>query len=474
MNGSIAGQAREDWERARRRALWAAVVDTLTQRETQLLPLDEVKKRLQIQGSHYRGLQQVPLHQIIGSEGRYADFDRSFLPRSGTTAQRWMSVSNAQYQDIPLPPVELYKIGDVYFVKDGNHRVSVARQRGQYDIDAYVTEYEVDVPLDETVSPRDLLLKEEYSDFLRQTNLARLRPQQRVELSELGGYRQLIEHISTHRYYLGIERNAPVAPSDAVESWYDNVYRPVVEAIHKHDILRAFPGRTEADLYLWIMQHRAVLLEDIGVDPGPEVATLDYVQRFHPRSLLGTLGEALQAIAHAAGTLTEPEDTGYPAADAPSERAEADKLCTQVECELTNPADVARLQKHIEDHQAFLSAQWQRPVDREEAVRDWHANYYQPTAEAIHDQHLLSDWPGRTEADLYLAVMDQIEALKGAARAARLCERAAALHEHLWTAGTAQVNRFLGYLHQRLSPSSGDHLTAQPVAPEAPRDVSDA
>src|SRR3712207_3501707 len=118
-------RVRDDWDRARRKALWEAVVDALTDRSGDLVPLDELRSRLNIRGSHYRGLQHVPLDKIIGSEGRYADFDRRFLPRTYGTADRWMSIDKAQYTDIHLPPVELYKIGDTYFVKDGNHRVSV-------------------------------------------------------------------------------------------------------------------------------------------------------------------------------------------------------------------------------------------------------------------------------------------------------------------------------------------------------------
>jgi hypothetical protein len=429
-------QVRGDWDRARRQALWEAVVDALKNRSGELLPLEELRTRLNVRGSHYLGLQHVPLEKIVGSEGRYADFDRRFLPRKDQTASRWMSIDQAQYKEVPLPPVELYKIGDIYFVRDGNHRVSVARQRGQYDIDAYVTEYEVDVPLDSSFSMRDLLLKEEYSDFLDWTQLARLRPEQRIELSALGGYLDLINHINTHRYYMAQERNGPVTAEEAITSWYDNVYRPVIEAIRKHNILRSFPGRTEADLYLWIMQHRWSMLESAGgVDPGPELAVLDYAQRYRPRSLLGTVAEAAQTLAAATRSLTRSEEARPTEERDFVEWSHVDRLCPDVELELTNPADYGRLRAHIEEHQYYLGTQWNRPVGTEEAVRHWCDNLYQPMIAAIRERQLLDDWPGHTETELYLEAMDQRRELEGRGEPAGPTEAAATLQSRLRTTG---------------------------------------
>ena len=117
-------------------------------------------------------------------------------------------------ESVELPPVELFKIGDIYFVRDGNHRVSVARQQGQNYIDAYVTELQVDVPLNPNLSVLDLLPKEEYSDFLIWTNLHELRPDERIEFSELGGYLELVRHINAHRYYLHTVRTRNVSGPD--------------------------------------------------------------------------------------------------------------------------------------------------------------------------------------------------------------------------------------------------------------------
>ena len=109
-------------------------------RSRDLIPYHEVRQRVSPEGESYRGVQTVPLSQIVGSMDRFQDFNREFFPRQRFTAGRWQNVDRAYYQDIQLPPIQLYKVGDVYFVKDGNHRVSVARDRGQEVIDAEVVD----------------------------------------------------------------------------------------------------------------------------------------------------------------------------------------------------------------------------------------------------------------------------------------------------------------------------------------------
>jgi hypothetical protein len=299
---------REDFSRARRKAFFAQLGALLNRRPNELLSFEEVRARLSVRGQHYLGLQTVPLDHIVGSEGRYVDFDRTFAPRHDATKFRWMSVDRAHHEDVALPAIELYKVGDIYFVKDGNHRVSVARLQGQADIDAVVTELVVDVPLSPDVSMRDLLLKEEYSDFLSWTGLAELRPEQRIEFSEPGGYVDLVAHINGHRYFLGLERGAEVTREEAVAAWYDTVYTPVVEVLRERDALRSFPGRTEADLYRWIMDHRWYLRErNGGADPGPLVAVEDYVRMFGRTSLVDLTERLMRGLRQALTPLVERE-----------------------------------------------------------------------------------------------------------------------------------------------------------------------
>ncbi|NJO05407.1 MAG: DUF4032 domain-containing protein [Chloroflexaceae bacterium] len=280
----IENEIRENFSRARRRAFLNRMIARLNRTSNDLLPLNEVRSRIRVRGQHFLGLQSIPVQQIVGSEGRYTDFDRQFLPLRASLKERWLSIDRAHFEDVNLPPVDLYKMGQIYFVRDGNHRVSVARQQGQEFIDAYVTELDIEVPLSTNLSVHDLLLKEEYSDFLEWTNLRHLRRDAEIEFSELGGYLTLVTHINAHRYYMGLDYGREASIEEAVVDWYDHVYMPVVQVIREQRVLAAFPGRTEADLYRWVMDHRWYLRErNNGTDPGPHTATLDYVEHFGAR-----------------------------------------------------------------------------------------------------------------------------------------------------------------------------------------------
>ena len=140
--------AHQHFEYARHKAFWRDLFSRLTRKCNELLAFDQICQGLSLKGQYYRGLQVICLDKIVGSEGRYHDFDRAFFPRQSHTKERWVSIDQAYYKHTPLPPVELVKAGEVYFVRDGNHRVSVARSRGQEFIDAYVTEIEIPLSVD--------------------------------------------------------------------------------------------------------------------------------------------------------------------------------------------------------------------------------------------------------------------------------------------------------------------------------------
>jgi hypothetical protein len=135
------------YRRARRQAQLNRWIAALTRRPNRLLAFEDVQKRLQIVGRHHGCLCPVPVRSIVGTVGRYYDFDRNFNPLRSHTRERWQSISRAMLKGITLPPVELYKLGDAYFVKDGNHRVSVARHQGLGYVDALVTEFTTTTPV---------------------------------------------------------------------------------------------------------------------------------------------------------------------------------------------------------------------------------------------------------------------------------------------------------------------------------------
>jgi hypothetical protein len=237
-----------------------------------------------MQGMHEIGLREIPLDQIVGSVGRYNDFDRAFLPRRTETRSRWISIDTARLRDITLPAIEVYKIGSFYFVKDGNHRVSVARRKGQAFIDANVIEVDVGVPINTEADIDDLIRLQEKTEFYTRTHLLDLCPGADIELTLPGGYPNLLEHINVHRWFMGEKRKSPVKYPDAVAHWYDKVYLPLVKIIQREKTLDKFPGRTEADLYLWIIEHLWYLREECPeCDTSLEQATIDFTRRFSSR-----------------------------------------------------------------------------------------------------------------------------------------------------------------------------------------------
>lgn len=268
MDDGFQLQDRADFNSARMRAFFRGVLAFLLGQPNELLSYNDVRDKLRVGGPIYRGMRTVPVKNIVGSVNRYRDFDRAFLPTQTFTAERWMKISRAFYKDISLPPVMLYKVGDVYFVLDGNHRVSVARDKGQEYIEAEVRECAVKVPLTPDVRPDDLVELGAKVNFLERTQLDKLRPDSAIELTILGGYDRLLEHIAVHRYYMGLDFKRDIGEEEAVGHWYDVVYRPLIEAIEKAGVMERFPERTESDLYLWVIDHQHYLRESQpGVTP---------------------------------------------------------------------------------------------------------------------------------------------------------------------------------------------------------------
>jgi hypothetical protein len=273
----------ETFNAARRRAFMQDMLAELSGRSDDLLSFTDVREQLQLgEAPADFTLQEVPLKKIVGSVGRYRDFNRAFLPRGHIDAQRWARIDRLQRQT-DLPPIDLFKIGEAYFVQDGNHRVSVARARGGTTIRASVVEIPVRVPLGPETAPDDLILKSGYAEFLEKTSLDHTCPGQRIELTRPGGYRSLLQHVEVHQFYVGLRsRHYPTLPEAACD-WYENVYLPIVERIRASYILENFPGRTEADLYFWITENHARLQMRYGGQRQLDEAVDDFAQEHRAR-----------------------------------------------------------------------------------------------------------------------------------------------------------------------------------------------
>jgi nucleotide-binding universal stress UspA family protein len=288
-------EAREDFRRARRQAALEELMARLRGRSTRLLSYDEVRRQVGERSRVRRGLQEIPLDAIVGSVGRYEDFTRTFLPRSDSMQERWARVKAVATDMEGWPPIEVYKLGDTYFVSDGNHRVSVARQMGMETIPAYVTEIKTRVPLTPDDDLKELVIKSRRADFLKRTGLDQSRPDAELAVTDAGGYDALEEHIQVHRYYMGLEQQRDISYEEAAAHWYDHVFLPVARVIRRRGLLHDFPDRTETDLYLWLAEHRAELEEALGWEVANEAAADDLASRrsSKPQRVLARFGDRL-------------------------------------------------------------------------------------------------------------------------------------------------------------------------------------
>jgi len=253
-----------DFDNARRRAEIREVFAMLTGESTQLLSYEDVRNKLKATEANKRTYKDIPLNSIMGSVGRYTDFTKDFLPRRDSIRNRWAAIMEKATNLQGLPPIDAYQIGEVYFVLDGNHRVSVARELGATHIQAYVTELRTRVPLSPDIEPDQLIIKAEQVDFLENTQIDKLCPQADLSVTNPGQYPILEEHISVHQFLMGVDEQREIPYDEAVKHWYEAVYIPVVNIIRDRGILHRFPNRTETDLYIWISKHREDLAKSLG------------------------------------------------------------------------------------------------------------------------------------------------------------------------------------------------------------------
>ncbi len=281
MNQSLESYstAINEFHRARNQAQLRVLLAKLRGEPTELLDFEEVRKRLRAQGMIERGLKQIPLNAIVGSLGRYHDFTRDFLPKQDHMKDRWARVRMAFTGLEGIPPIEVYQIGEAYFVKDGNHRVSVARQLGATHIQAYVTEVKSRVPLTADIDPDTLIIKEEYLEFLEKTRLDQLYPDADLSVSIAGQYKILLEHIEVHRYFMGIEQKREISFEEAAADWYSGYYLPIIKRVVELGILRSYPNRTPTDLYLFMSENRAAIEKQLGWELRTEKAVLALMDR---------------------------------------------------------------------------------------------------------------------------------------------------------------------------------------------------
>ena len=281
-----------DFQSARQKAELQEVLAYFTGKSTQLLSYDEVAEKLNLRIRVERGLQSIPLDSIVGSVGRYTDFTRTFLPRRSNSQQRWARVKAAMQEGTGLPPIEVYKVGEVYFVIDGNHRVSIARQEGFKTIEARVIELQTDVNITPDIQPDDLIIKGEHADFLKTTRINEARPNVDLSVTSCRRYEKLMNQIHIDQYLLQEECKKDVPLQDAAAHWYDTIYIPLAEAIRDRDLLRWFPDRTITDLYIWISENRDALEKEFGWEIRSDIVATDLIMKRGANSRPGSWRKA--------------------------------------------------------------------------------------------------------------------------------------------------------------------------------------
>ena len=293
----LSNQTNEDFEKAKSRGRIQALLSSLVRKNSDLLSLYAVTELIKPKGETYLGMRTIPVKNIIGSEGRYQDFSLAFYPKKELLRSRWRSIDLATKKYVILPPISVYKLGQWYFVRDGNHRVSVAKSQGVEFIDAEVVELDSQIPLEAGLTMKQLRRRVVYYErkrFLEQYAPDYL-PMNEIVFSNAGSYAELVNHILVHKYFLNEGSEEEISFKEGALSWYKNVYQPIIAEVRRQEVLLSFPGNTEADLYMWIVRHWDNLKHMSGSqEVSIQSATRDYKVRYGKN----LLGRVLHKVRH--------------------------------------------------------------------------------------------------------------------------------------------------------------------------------
>lgn len=251
--------AQNDFLRARRHAAASRLAARLRGEPNDVrmvLPYEEVVAALGFESERPAGLEVVPLDAIVGTVDRERDFDRSFRPTSGRIRSRWEQIAAAMRRGESMPPVDLLRIGEIYFVRDGHHRVSVARALGRTDIDARVTDVITRVGAGQTITLADLPFKSHERVFFERVPLPP-NARQEIQITDPWDYARLAEHVEAWGFRTSQERHEALGRPEAAFQWLENEYRPVVQMLREADLVG---DRTETEAYMQVSAERYRLI----------------------------------------------------------------------------------------------------------------------------------------------------------------------------------------------------------------------
>lgn len=279
----LSAQTEEDFAKARNKALFNEIQHFLSPEEVSLISLNDVKQLIKPINETYVGMKIIPIEKIVGSEGRYKDFDNHFFPKNAFMRSRWEHVDEAAIQSIDLPPIKVYEISGLYFVRDGNHRVSVAKARGTEFIDAEVVSLQSEIKLRKPDNMQDIIrqiINYEKRVFYAETGFGDVTDYWCLDFTATGRYDVILNHILTHKYYMNQQQELEVTMDTAISSWFYTVYLPLVTTIRNQHIMHNFPKRTLADLYIWIVRYWDQLKTKFGEDIPISTAVKKFEKNF--------------------------------------------------------------------------------------------------------------------------------------------------------------------------------------------------
>lgn len=282
-------ETESDFSKARNKAFINELQHLLNPDETKMISFSQMKKFLKPQNETYIGMKTIPISKIVGSEGRYKDFDNQFLPKNSFMKERWEHVDEAVIKDIVLPPISVYELGGLYFVRDGNHRVSVAKSKGVEFIDADIISLQTEIrlyPVRTLAGMIKQIVAWEKKNFYFETSFGDITDCWVLDFSTPGQYDIIYQHILTHKYFINQGKPDEISMEDAITSWYKTVYMPVIRTIEKHKIKKYVKGTTESDLYVWIITFWDELKHKIG-DEIPLDSLVSDLKDEYKRSSLG-------------------------------------------------------------------------------------------------------------------------------------------------------------------------------------------
>ncbi len=248
-----------DFLRARRRQVLARLVRRLRREPDDvnlILPFDEVVAALGRVGEQRLGLQTIRLDRIVGTVDSTRDFDRRFRPTSNRVRERWERLALAQRRGEPIPPIDVYQVGELYFVSDGHHRVSIALAMGQQTIDAYVTEIRTALPARGIRRRGDLLFKSYEQLFHSRVRLP-AEAYTKIKVSDPWCYAELSEAVEAWGFRLMQHEHKFYDRAEVSRRWFSEEYTPVVRMLRAADLIGT---NTEAEAYLIIATERYRLI----------------------------------------------------------------------------------------------------------------------------------------------------------------------------------------------------------------------